>query len=224
MGDLKGIFALLISCLSLCIVLNFLLFYKERKVVADGLILGALLFANQMLEFITSFWLIDNKILTFAYIMTFNFTISFASYFVLKQIQPDSKNNWKAFMFTIMLLPAGFVYISSFKFLAAGFFFSEYRYFASPFAGFVVGVFQAFWGVYFLVRHFYSAGELKKQLHYKLLVWCYAIPLVVIMVIIMLSMNNALYFESIYSKLLFLNLGSYFYFVVKQRAYVRDNS
>jgi hypothetical protein len=188
------------------------------------LILGAFLFVNQLIEFVSSFWLIDNRILTFSYIMTFNFTISFASYFILKQIQPESKNNWKAFMFSIMLLPAGFVYISSFKLLSAGFFFSQFRYFASPFAGFVIGVFQAFWGVYFLVKHFYNSGDMKKLFHYKLLVWCYSIPLAVIMILIILSMNNAIYFESVYSKLLFLNLGSYFYFVVKQRAYVRDNS
>lgn len=224
MEDLKGIFALFTACLSLCAVLNFILFYKQRKVVADGLILAAMLCVNQLIEFTSSFWMIDNKILSFIYIMTFNFTISLSGFFLLKHIQPDSKQNWKAFMLSVMLLPAGFVYLSSFKLMTAGFLFTEYRYFASPMANILIGLIQTFFALYFLYKQYYSGNGIRKEFHYKLLVWCYTIPPLVFIAALLISVSCALYFESIYSKLLLLNAGSFIYYLVKQESYVRNNS
>ena len=217
MEDLKGIAALFTACITLSVLVNLLIFYKDRKSLVDGFILAALVFVNQSLEFVSSFWAIDKTILVFAYINTFNFSISFASYYLLKRIQPESKQNWKAFMFSIMLLPAGFVYMASFKMVYTGFFFTQYRYFASPLANVIIGLLQALWGLYFLTKVMFSDEEKKKSFHYKAVLAGYLIPPVVVVAATIISLNSALLFESVYSKLLILNVISLFIFIIKDK-------
>lgn len=217
MEDLKGILALLTACLSLCIVINFLLFYKDRKVIFDALIPAGMLFINQLAEFVTSFWQINNPIITFVYIATFNFAISFSTYYLLKVIQPESKHNWKAFMLSIMMLPAGFVYMSTFKMVSPGFFFTEYRYFASPMANFTIGLLQAFLGIFFLSKFLFSNSDLRKIAHYRFLLFGYIIPPLVFIFAALASLSSILVFESLFSKLLILNIMSLLYFIIKTR-------
>lgn len=224
MGDIYGIPALFTACIALCMVLNFLLFYKERKAVLQGIILGSLLFVNQVAEFISSFYQINNPMLSFAYIMTFNFSVSFASFYLLQKIQPDSKHNWKAFMFSVMLLPAGFVYISTFKMIESGFFFAGYRYFASPLANIIVGLIQSFIGLFFFYKFYFADADRRKLKHYKFVFWGYTIPPFVFIVSIIISVKSALYFESIYSKLMLLTLLSLFYLLIKSKPNAGNNS
>jgi hypothetical protein len=215
MIDLKGILALFTACLSFCIVVNFLLFHKNRKSIITALILGVVLFVNQMLEFVTTSWQLNYPVINFIYITTFNLTISFSSYYLLQSLQPDSKQNWKSFIFTIMIIPICLVNLSSFTMLDTGLFFTGYRYIASPIANVVIGLLQSFWGIFFLIKLVMGNRELKKIIHYKLLLWGYLIPPAVFLLVIIFSFSSILYFESIFSKLLILNCASLLYFLIK---------
>lgn len=215
MIDIKGILALFTACLSLCIVVNFLIFHKDRKAIINALILGTILFINQALEFVTSFWQLNYPIVNFIYIATFNFTISFSSFYLLNSLQPESKQNWKSFIFSVMILPICFVNMSSFVMIEPGLFFTEYRYIASPMANVVIGLLQSFWGIYFLVKLMLGNRELNRILHYKLLLWGYVIPPVLFLLLLIFYFNSILCFESIFSKLLILNFASLLFFSIK---------
>lgn len=215
MIDIKGILALFTACLSLCIIVNFLIFHKNKKAIINALILGTILFVNQALEFAASFWQLNYPILNFIYIATFNFTISFSSFYLLQGLQPESKQNWKSFILSVMILPICFVNMSSFMMVEPGLFFTEYRYIASPMANVVIGLLQSFWGIYFLAKLIVGNSELKKMLYYKLLLWGYLIPPVVFLLALVFYFNSLLYFESIFSKLLILNFASLLYFSIK---------
>lgn len=167
------------------------------------------------MEFVTSFWNINLPVTNFIYITTFNFTISFSSYYLLQSLQPGSQHNWKSFLFSIMILPISFINIKSFSMFEPGIFLTSYRYIASPLANVVIGILQSLWGIYFLIKLVWINEQLKKILHYKLLLWGYFIPPVVFLLTLMLSTNALLYFESIYSKLLILNCASLLYFSIK---------
>ena len=216
MSDLKGILALFTACLSLCVVINFFLFYKRRKDVAGVLTVFGLIALNQLLEFITSFWHFDNAAASMLYITSFNFTVSFSVYSMLKSIQPESKQNWKSFIFTLLLVPGSIVYFSSFEMFNAGFFFTEYRYFASPLANLIVILLQVFWGLFFLWKFFNADKEAKKLLHNKILLQGYLIPPIVFIAVLMLYFDSVHYFESIFSKLMLLNGAGLLYFKLKQ--------
>lgn len=217
MIDIKGILALFTACLSFCIVVNFLIFHKNRKAIFNALILGTILSINQIIEFVTSSWQLNYPILSFIYIVTFNFAISFSSYYLLQSLQPESKQNWKSFLFTLMILPICFVNMSSFTMLTPGLFFTEYRYIASPMANVVIGLLQSFWGTYFLVKLVMENKELKKVLHYKLLLLGYIIPPSVFLLVLFFSFSMLYYFESIFSKLIILNCASLLYFLIKTK-------
>ena len=190
----------------------------------DAIFLGSLLFINQLTEFISSFYQINNPILVFVYIMTFNFSVSLASFFLLQKIQPGNKHNWKALMFSIMLLPAGFVYISTFKMIDAGFLFTGYRYFASPLANIIIGLIQSFIGLFFFYKFFFADAGNRQLKPYKYILWGYSIPPIVFILAIIISVKSAVYFESILSKLMLLNLLSLFYLLIKSKPDAGNNS
>ncbi len=217
MGDLKGILALFTACILLCTVINFFFFYKEKKQIMNIIIVSLILFINQLTEFVVSFWNINLPVLNLVYVVSFNFSISFASYYMLERIQPGSKHNWKALMFSIMILPVGFVYMNTFRMIAPGMFFTEFRYFASPLANCVIGLLTSLWGLFFLIKLSMENKELSKLFHYKLLFWGYALPILIYTGAYFLTLNSVLLFESIYSKLILLNIAGLTFFVIKTK-------
>jgi len=217
MSDLKGILALFTACILLCVVINFFFFYKERGLIKDIIVASLILFINQIIEFIVSFWNINLPILNLIYIASFNFSISFASYYLLERIQPGSKHNWKAFMFSIMILPVGFVYLNTFRMVAPGLFFTEFRYFASPMANCFIGLLTSIWGLFFLVKIMMENKELGKLPQYKILFWGFLLPILAYTGAYFLTLNSVLIFESIFSKLIFLNIASLTFFAIKTK-------
>jgi hypothetical protein len=217
MNDLKGIPALFTACILLCTVINLFFFYKGRNSIKNIIIMAALLFINQSIEFTASFWNLNNRILGLIYIVTFNFSLSFSSYYLLEALQPGSKHNWKSFMFSIMILPVGFVYMNSFRMIDPGMFFTEFRYFASPMANIVLGMLTCFLGLFFLSKILLTNPDLRKFLPYKILLWGYIIPVVVFFIVFFISLNSILIFESLYSKLLVFNIAGLLYFTIKNK-------
>lgn len=207
--------ALFTACIAFCVLFNFLLFYKNKAAVKNALIVFGIIFFNQAVEFAVSFWKIDIPAINLLFIMTFNFALSFSVYFLLEKIQPGSKHNWKSFLFSVMLLPAGFVYLASFKMLSAGFFLASFRYFASPLASMVLILLQSFLGLFFLCKVLWDNSELRKIYYYRLLLSGYAIPPLLFCAVCIVFPGAVLYFESISGKLILLSGLSFLFFSIK---------
>lgn len=217
MNDLKGILALFTACILLCVVINLFFFYKERNSILNIIVLASILFFNQLIEFVASFWIINQPVLNLLYIASFNFSISFSSFYLLETLQPGSKHNWKSFMFSIMILPVGFVYMSTFRMVDPGFFFTEFRYVASPMANVVIGLITSIWGLFFLAKVLMGNPDLRKARRYKLLLWGYSIPILAFFFTFFAFLHSIVIFESLYSKLLVFNIAGLLYFTIKNK-------